>query len=75
MREYANEWDREIKGHGAAPLFYLTWARKSAPETQAGLTESYSMCGEDVGADVAPVGVARANALKAHPGLTLHQGR
>ena len=38
-------------------MFYMTWALKSQPETQASLTEAYHYIAEKLGAKLAPVGL------------------
>jgi hypothetical protein len=71
--QYARLFDREIKRVGAKTIFYLTWARRNAPQNQAILTRTYTTIAVDLQAQIAPVGVAWANAMRANPDLVLHQ--
>lgn len=72
FHEYARLFDAEIKRAGARTIFYLTWARQNAPETQAQLTAAYQAIASELKATLAPVGLAWEAALKKHPGLGLH---
>jgi prepilin-type N-terminal cleavage/methylation domain-containing protein len=72
-RYAAGLFDTEIKKSGAATCLFMTWARQYAPETQSTFTDVYNSIGKDLGATVAPVGVAFQSALKADPSLVLHQ--
>src|SRR5258708_22839409 len=40
--KHARLLDEQIRLRGAKTLFFLTWARKYAPEMQAGLTGAYT---------------------------------
>jgi hypothetical protein len=72
FHEYARLFDAEIKKVGARTIFYLTWARQNAPESQAALTDAYQKIAKELNAIVAPVGLAWESALKKNPRLTLH---
>ena len=52
-------------------LLYMTWARAHAPESQRLLTDGYRAIGAELGAAVAPAGVAweRVLAMPSHPVL------
>lgn len=73
MYDSAEILDSEIKKSGAETVLFLTWARQDAPEMQDKLTEAYINLGKKIGARVAPVGTAWANALKSDPGLVLYE--
>jgi hypothetical protein len=70
--EYARRFDQEIKRAGAKTVFYMTWARLNAPETQAALTSAYKTIAAETKATLAPAGVAWERALKASPEFGLH---
>ena len=72
MHTYARLFDAEIKRAGAKTIFFLTWARQNRPEMQQALTEAYFSIARELGAMVAPVGIAWQNALKENPKLVLH---
>ncbi|MGC9393611.1 MAG: SGNH/GDSL hydrolase family protein [Anaerolineae bacterium] len=57
---------------GAQTVLYMTWARKHFPEMQAGLARVYNVLAEEIGARVAPVGLAWEAALLADPSLSLY---
>ena len=58
---------------GAQTVLYMTWARQHFPETQAGLARVYTVLAQQIGARVAPVGLAWEAALLADPSLALYQ--
>ena len=72
MHEYARLFDAEIRRAGARTVFYLTWTREDHPEKQAAITEAYMSIAGELGALVAPVGLAWQRALKEKGGLKLH---
>jgi prepilin-type N-terminal cleavage/methylation domain-containing protein/prepilin-type processing-associated H-X9-DG protein len=72
MHEYARKLDQEIKANGAKTLFFMTWARKHLPETQTKLSDAYTSIANELGADVAPVGLAWQRAMKERPQIELY---
>jgi len=72
MFDYARKFDALIREHGAQTVFYLTWARQYAPGTQQQITDAYVTIARELGARVAPVGVAWQEAMKRSPELVLH---
>ncbi|MBI1766668.1 MAG: SGNH/GDSL hydrolase family protein [Acidobacteria bacterium] len=72
FHEYARLFDAEIKKAGAQTVFYLTWARQNAPETQAQLTAAYTSIAKELNALLVPVGLAWEAALQKRPELALH---
>ena len=73
MREYVLRFATRIEAVGARAALYLTWARRSRPETQSGITKAYLNAAREAGAIVVPVGPAWEAALAAMPGLVLHK--
>lgn len=61
-----------IASTGAQTVLYMTWARQHFPEMQAGLARVYAEIAREIGARVAPVGLAWEAALAADPSLALH---
>jgi hypothetical protein len=72
MHQYARLFDAEIKKAGARTIFFLTWARQDRPEAQAGITEAYTAIAKELGAIIAPIGLAWQRALKEKGGLRLY---
>lgn len=71
FRPYAEKWVSEIRGTGATPMLYATWARKATPEDQAALTYAYMRAARDLDAQIAPVGNAWERVRKQLPSLEL----
>jgi len=71
FRESARTYVREIREHGAEPMFFMTWAYTDMPEMTAQLDAAYTGIGAELGAPVIPVGRAFARALAQRPDLTL----
>lgn len=69
---YARLFDAEIKKVGAKTIFFLTWARQHQPENQAKLNDTYLSIARELGARVAPVGIAWAEGFKEDANLALH---
>ena len=61
-----------IASTGAQTVLYMTWARQHFPEMQAGLARVYIALAQEIGARVAPVGLAWEAVLAADPSLALH---
>jgi hypothetical protein len=64
--------DATIRPQGARTVFYMTWANRARPETQAGLSEAYGTIARELGALLAPVGSAWQRAQQLDPALLLH---
>lgn len=73
MHESVRLFDTEIKKHSAQTVLYLTWARQDAPERQTQLSEAYTSIGAELGATIAPVGIAWQMALQEQPQIILHE--
>ncbi len=61
-----------IASTGAQTVLFMTWARQHFPEMQAGLARVYTTLAQEIGARVAPVGLAWEAALAADPSLALY---
>jgi hypothetical protein len=72
MYRYARLFDGEIKRVGARTVFLLTWARQNRPETQAALNQAYLKIARELGAPVAPVGIAWQRARKLNARFLLY---
>jgi hypothetical protein len=72
MHENVRLFDEVIKGAGAKTVLYMTWARQHAPESQQAIIGAYSDIGRELGATVAPVGVAWQSFLRKHDQPVLH---
>lgn len=62
-----------IASTGAQTALFMTWARQHFPEMQAGLARVYTALAQEIGARVAPVGLAWEAALAADPSLALYE--
>ena len=69
--ENVRELDPQIRAAGAATVLYMTWARRAAPQSQGQITEAVRAIGEEIGARVAPVGVAWEAVAATHPQIDL----
>jgi hypothetical protein len=69
---YAEKWVAEIVQHGARPVFYLTWARKTTPDDQAALNYAYIHAAKETGGIVAPVGIAWQEIRQHSPAIDLY---
>jgi hypothetical protein len=69
---HAGLLDAEIRKQGAETIFYLTWANRTRPETQVALTAAYAKMAQDLGAILAPVGLAWAAVQRVEPDIDLH---
>jgi hypothetical protein len=61
-----------VAAAGAEPVLYMTWARRAAPESQQLLTAAVEAIGKEVGARVAPVGLAWSAVARSHPDIGLY---
>ena len=72
MHRSARILHAEIEKRGAETVFYLTWAQQQRPETQDAINDAYRTIAGELGARVAPVGVAWHKAMAADGELILH---
>lgn len=70
--EYARRFQSEITRAGARLVLFHTWARAGHADDQRMLDYAYFSIGRELGAVVAPVGVAWVSMLGSNPDLTLH---
>jgi hypothetical protein len=68
---HARLLNQEIIAHGAQTVFYMTWALKSEPETQADLAQAYGHAAAELGAKLAPAGLAWESAHRSDLELDL----
>jgi hypothetical protein len=72
MLKFVKLFDKEIVDRKAIPLLYLTFARKTSPESQPKVDKAYYDAAKKVGAEVAPVGPAWTQAMKDLPKLEFY---
>ncbi len=69
--EYARRFDSEIREAGAGTVLFMTWARRERPEMLEEIRAAYTELGRELGARVAPVGVAWQVASERRPDIHL----
>ena len=69
---YAELMNEVITNSGAETMFFMTWAREYDPGMIEGLAEAYNSIGEQLEADVCPVGRAWQLALEQNPQINLY---
>lgn len=72
---YVRQFDTEIRISGATTVLLMTWQRPDSVQygvTTANLAAAYEAAAKAVGAKVAPVGLAFAEAQRERPDLTLN---
>ena len=72
MHETVRLFDHAIQAAGAKTVLYLTWARLTAPDSQAAITDAYTRIGQELGATVIPVGAVWQSFLRQHDRPILH---
>jgi hypothetical protein len=72
MHENVRLFDGVIKAAGAKTVLYMTWARLNAPDSQQAITDAYTAIGKELGAAVAPVGIAWERFLRDNDRPVLH---
>jgi hypothetical protein len=75
FRRYARAFDMEIRRSGAQTILLMTWERPDSIDlgvTSANLAAAYNAAGKELGAMVAPAGVAFARSLRERPELALY---
>jgi hypothetical protein len=70
--EYAKKNSEIVRGHGARPVFFMSWAYADKPEMTAQLAEAYTVAGNEHDALVIPAGLAFARAIQRQPELNLY---
>ncbi len=72
---YARQLDAAIRAQGGKTVLLMTWQRPDSVSwgvTTANLANAYQQLGKDLGAQVAPVGLAFAGSLVERPSLSLY---
>ena len=69
---HAELLDAEILKQGARTIFYMTWSNRTRPETQAVLAGAYATMAQELGAILAPVGLAWEALHRIEPDFDLH---
>jgi len=64
--------DKEIKNRGAETLLFMTWPLKSRPQTLKKLAKAYTAMARDLGAKLAPVGLAWQRVAQLNPDFELY---
>ena len=72
FRTHARRLDGEIRRQGAKTVFYMTWANKSRPRTQTIIADVYARIATELGAVLAPVGLAWEKVQTLDLELNLH---
>lgn len=73
--QFAREFDRAIRAGGAQTILLMTWERPDSIAygvTTANLAAAYDALGTELGAEVAPAGLAFARSLHERPDLLLY---
>lgn len=70
--EYGKKFANLTQTHGAKPVFYLTWARKYAPQQQAQISKSYRLLADQTEALLVPVGEVWQQVLKQRAEINLY---
>jgi hypothetical protein len=68
---FAGRLVKAAREAGATPLFYMTWAHRNEPETQAQITRANSQLGSRLSVQVAPAGEAFKLAGNTAPDIQL----
>ena len=69
---HAQLLNAEIGKQGAKTIFFLTWANRLRPETQAALADAYTTTARRLHAALAPVGLAWDAVRRMEPDLELY---
>jgi len=72
FQHHAGLLDKEIRKLGAKTIFYMTWANRHRPETQATIADAYATAAKKLNADLAPVGNAWGNVRRLNPEFDLY---
>lgn len=71
FREAARSYVGIAREQGVRPVFFMTWAYTGKPEMTAQLDTAYTAIGNELDADVVPVGLAFATVTAERPDITL----
>ena len=70
--EFSKKHSATVRKHGAAPVYFMSWAYADKPQMTAELAEAYTRAGNDDGAFVVPVGLAFAKSIERRAELNLY---
>lgn len=70
--EYAAKHSATARSHGAAPIFFMSWAYQDKPEMTQQLAAEYIKAGKQNNALVVPAGLAFAASVAKRPELNLY---
>ena len=71
FRKTARNFARMARKHGTRPVFFMTWAYAGKPEMTAQLDKAYTEIGNELDAQVVPVGLAFAKVVVDRPDIAL----
>jgi len=71
FRDAARKYAAMIRARGAEPVFFMTWAYTGQPGMTAALESAYVGIGDELGARVAPVGIAFEAVTAERPSIEL----
>jgi hypothetical protein len=71
MIRWSRNWHTEIQRKNAKTVLFLTWGRKAKPEFQTSLNFAYAESARELGALIAPAGLAWKRARETHPDIEL----
>ena len=71
FRSAAIRYARKIRAVDARPVLFMTWARTHKPEMTDIVANAYDTVGDEIGAEVAPVGLAFARVTEERPDIQL----
>lgn len=72
FREYAVKFDSAIKRSSAKTVLYMTWGYSDRPKMVDTIAYEYNRLGKDLGAIVAPCGLAWKSFFEKNPNIELH---
>ena len=72
LAEYARRFDEQIQRIGARTVFFVTWARQHQPDKQAVIVREYERAALEMGAMIAPVGLAWQRVIREDAEVKLH---
>ena len=73
FRDFGKRHCDTIRRHGAAPVFFMTWAYADKPEMTRPLADAYTRAGSENDALVIPAGLAFACSIEQRRELDLYQ--
>ncbi len=71
LAEHSRKLHEFIGRQGARTVFYMTWALRDRPDSQVQIADVYARVADELGALLAPVGLAWQAVLRRRPGFPL----